>query len=82
MNTVHLTQAMLNKLDAFQMRALRYILKIEHAYYSRVSNKEFYDEINIILNNGTEINITWQEFFAASEFDNLKIMKKLSDYIL
>ena len=40
MNTVQLTQAMLNRLDAFQMRGLRYILKIEHAYYSGVSNQE------------------------------------------
>lgn len=60
MSTVHLTQAMLNKLEAFQMRGLRYILKIEHAYYSGVSNKEVHDEINIIVNKGTDINITWQ----------------------
>ncbi len=57
MNTVQLTQAMLNRLDAFQMRGLRYILKIEHAYYSGVSNQEVYDKINIVLNKGTDINM-------------------------
>ncbi len=44
-NTVHLTQAMLGKVDAFQMRGLRYILIIEHAYYSGISNQEVYDKI-------------------------------------
>ena len=61
MSTVHLTPAMLHRLAAIQMRGLRYILKIEHAYYSGTSNKEVYDKINIILNKGTDINITWQE---------------------
>ena len=70
---------MLNRLDAFQMRGLRYILKIEHAYYSGVSNQEVYDKINIVLNKGTDINITWQELIAASKFDKPKKIKKLSE---
>ena len=72
MNTVHLTQAMLNRLDAFQMRGLRYILKTEHACYSGVSNQEVYDKINIVLNKGTDLNISWQEFIAAGKFDKTK----------
>ena len=47
LNTLLLTPAMLSKMDAFQMRGLRYILKIEHAYYSRISNKEVYDKNTI-----------------------------------
>jgi hypothetical protein len=82
MNTVQLTQAMLNRLDAFQMRGLRYILKIEHAYYSGVSNQEVYDKINIVLNKGTDINITWQEFIAANKFDKPKNIQKSSEYIM
>ena len=70
------------RLDAFQMRGFRYILKIEHSYYSRVSNQEIYDKINIIYNKGTDINITWQEFIAANRFDNPKKLTKLSDYIM
>ena len=46
MNTVHLTPAMLNRLDAFQMKGFRYIFKIDHAYYSRVSNQEIYEKIS------------------------------------
>ena len=73
---------MLKRLDAFQMRGLRYILEIEHSYYSRVSNQEVYDKINIILNKGTDINITWQEFIAAEHFDKPKTIVELSDYAM
>ena len=73
---------MLNRLDAFQMRGFRYILKIDHSYYSRVSNQEIYDKINIIYNKGTDLNITWQEFIAANKFDNPKKLTKLSDYVM
>ena len=57
LSTVELTPAMLNKRDAFQMRGPRCIPEIEHLYYSRISNEEVYDEINMILNNG-DLNIT------------------------
>ena len=77
-----MTPAMLKRLDAFQMRGLRYILKIEHSYYSRISNQEVYDKINIILNKGTDINISWQEFIAAEHFDKPKMIIKLSDYVM
>ena len=77
-----MTPAMLARLDAFQMRGLRYILQIEHSYYSHVSNQEIYDKINIVLNKGTDINITWQEFIVNQRFDNPKKITKLSDYIM
>ena len=73
---------MLNRLDAFQMRGFRYILKIEHSYYSRVSNQEIYDKINIIYNKGTDLNITWQEFIAANHFDHPKKLVKLSECVM
>ena len=41
-----------------------------------------YDTINIILNKGTAINISWQEFIAANRFDNPKTVVKLSDYVM
>ena len=82
LSTVQMSPAMLKRPDAFQMRGLRYILKIEHSYYSRISNQEVYDKINIILNKGTDINITWQEFIAAEHFDNPKKIVKLSDYVM
>ena len=64
------------------MRGFRYILKIEHSYYSRVSNQDIYDKINIIYNKGTDINITWQEFIAANHFDAPRKLIKLSDYVV
>ena len=82
LSTVQLTPAMLKRLDAFQMRGFRYILKIEHAYYSRVSNQEIYDKINIIYNKGTDINISWQEFIAANHFDKPRQLVKLSEYVM
>ena len=82
LSTVQMTPAMLARLDAFQMRGLRYILQIEHSYYSHVSNQEIYDKINIILNKGVDINITWQEFIVHNRFDNPKTITKVSDYIM
>ena len=69
LSTVRLTLAMLNRLDAFQLRGLRYILKTDISYYFRISNREIYDRINIFLNKGTDINITCQEFMAAHHSD-------------
>ena len=82
LSTVQLTPCMLSRLDAFQMRGFRYILKIEHSYYSRVSNHEIYDKINIIYNKGTDLNISWQEFIAANHFDHPKKLVKLSQYVM
>ena len=73
---------MLNRLDAFQMRGFRYILKIDRSYYSRVSNQEIHDKINIIYNKGTDLNITWQEVIAANKFDHPKKFTKLGDYVM
>ena len=82
LSTLQMTPTMLNRPDAFQMRGLRYILKIEHSYYSRISNQEVFDKINIILNKGTYINIPWQEFITANRFDKPKLIVKLSDYVM
>ena len=82
LSTVQMTPAMISRLDAFQMRGLRYILQIERSYYSHVSNQEIYDKINIILNKDTDINITWQDFIVNQRFDNLKKIIKLSDYVM
>ena len=53
-----------------------------YIYIYRISNQEVYDKINIILNKGTDINITWQEFIAAEHFDKPKTIVKLSDYVM
>ena len=82
LSTVQLIAAMLKRLDAFHMRALRYILKIEHSYYSLIPNNEVYDKSNIILSKGTDLNITWREFIAANRLDMPKQIVKLSEYAM
>ena len=82
LSTVQLTPSMLAKLDAFQMRGLRYILKIEHSYYSRVTNEQVYEKVNIALNRGTNLDIIWEEFIAAGDYSELKEVAKLSDFVM
>ena len=50
-----MTPALLARLDAFQMRGLRYILKIDHAYYSHVTNEEVYTKARIAINDSSKI---------------------------
>ncbi len=82
LNTLQLTPSMLARLDAFQMRGLRYILKIEHSFYSRVSNQEVYAKVNIALNKGTDLDITWEEVISAGNYSDLKQVVKLSDFVM
>jgi hypothetical protein len=41
LETVHLTQAMLNKIDAFQLRVLRSILNLEPTFVNRRNTNDF-----------------------------------------
>ena len=49
-NILSITEAVYNRLDAFQLRGMRHILGIEHAYYSRFSNEEVFEKMNLALN--------------------------------
>ena len=49
--SIPLSKADANKIDAFQMRGLRKILKIKHPYWSRVSNKKLLEISNDKLRN-------------------------------
>ena len=64
------------------MRGLRYILGVEHAYYSGVSNEEIYERINIALNEGEDLNIEWSEFINAHKYSDIKTLEKASDYVM
>ena len=46
LETIPLTDGLINKLDAFQMKGFRKIVQIDHTYYSRVSNKTVMDTLN------------------------------------
>ena len=69
LNTLQLTPAMLKRLEAFQIRGLRYILQIEHSYYSHITNEQVSEKANISLNQGQDLNMTWDEFIGACHFD-------------
>ena len=76
LSTVQLTESLLNKLDAFQIRGCRFILGVEHAYYSGVSNEEIYKRIIIVLNEGEDLDIEWSEFINSQKYTNIKIFGK------
>ena len=82
LSTVQLTNSLLDRLDAFQMRGLRYILGIEHSSYSGISNEEVYERVNIALNEGIDLNIEWSDFMSAHKFADIKTMEKVSDFIM
>ena len=56
LTSIPLSRADANKLDAFHMRGLRKILKIEHQYWSRVSNKKLLEITNEKLGNEQDKN--------------------------
>ena len=82
LSTVQLSDSLLDRLDAFQIWGLRYILGIEHSYYSGISNEEVYERVNIALNEGIDLNIEWSDFMSAHKFSDIKTMEKVSDYIM
>ena len=64
------------------MRGLRYILGIDHSFYSRISNQEVFDKANIVLNKGTDLSVNWEEFIGANKIGQPKYVVKLSDYVM
>ena len=41
-------------------------MKIEHSFYSHVTDEEIYQKANSILNRGVDINIEWEEFMNGA----------------
>ena len=66
------------------MRGLRYILKIDHSYYSHITNEEVIERMNLALNNATDAGKTWTQFRIDKEFKNedYKKTKLVGDLIL
>ena len=46
-----LTKSEQQKLDTFQLKGFRHILGINHAFWSAISNKEIYDEVERIADS-------------------------------
>ena len=49
LESLHLTETCLKKIDAFHMRGLRYVFDVKLAYISRVSNEEVIEMANDLL---------------------------------
>ena len=62
LNTIHLTNSCLKTLDTFQLRGLRQILGIKAAFHSRISHDKVMEKANIIMNNGEDLDINWEQF--------------------
>ena len=77
MNTVHLTQAMLNKLEGDLEIFYKLNIQTTQGYRTRKS----YNNIDMVLNKGTDLNISRQEFIAAGKFDKPKTIATLSESI-
>ena len=57
LNSLSISPAMYNRVNAFHVRCLRYILKIDHAYYSRISNEEVLSKLQLVLNKAGGLDI-------------------------
>ena len=58
LNTIHLTDSCLKSIVTFQLRGLRQILRIDAAYYSRISHDKVLGKANIVSNEGQHLELT------------------------
>ena len=82
LNTLQLTEVCLARLDAFQMRGMRYLTNIDHAYHSGVTNEEVVNKVEIILNKGEDLDITWEEFMRANDMSKVKHFTRASETVM
>ena len=80
MNTMHMTESALKRLDAFHFKGLRHILNIEHAYFSIISNEQILEKVNIAANKVENLNVTWEQFKGTDKSAKIKI-KPISELI-
>ena len=84
LNTLNITPGIKDRLNAFHMRGLRYVLNIDHSFYSHISNEEVINRMNLAINSATSLNITWEQFKIQKEVANedYKATKLVGDLIL
>jgi len=84
LNTLNITPAIKNRLNAFHMRGLRYILNIDHSYYSHISNEEVINRMNLAINDASALNVTWEQFKIQKEVahEHYKATKLAGNLIL
>ena len=79
LESLELIDSLKTRLNAFQIRGLRHILKIEHAYWSRTSNDEIIATANMLISKSTQ-ELEWNEFIVCRDTKNMKI-QMISDML-
>ena len=64
------------------MRGLRYILNVEHSYYSHITHEEVIEKADLAINKCEDQEITWQQFKVDHDVKNLKEVTLVGDLIL
>ena len=84
LSTLNITPNIQHRLNSFHMRGLRYILNIDHSYYSHVSNEEVIDIMNLAINGAEALNITWTQskVMKETQHEEFKTTKLVGDIIL
>ena len=78
MNVIYLTDSLINKLDAFQIRGLRAMLNIDHAYWSRISNEEVFASANKEMNKIRGIEtLEWHQFQGQHQTQHIQTMRNI-----
>ena len=72
--TMSLNESLIKRLDAFQMKGIRHILGIEHAYWSRTSNEETLKRASLITAGVADITSNWSQLVTPNNEDNKKII--------
>ena len=72
LESLEVTDDLMNRLDAFQIRGLRAIMKIEHSSKSHITNEEIHARANIIANKSDYTNENWKEFLKPKRERKMK----------
>jgi len=84
LNTLNITPGIKNRLNSFHMRGLRYMLGIDHSYYSHETNDSVLEKANLVLNKAQNPNLSWQQFRQQQDDDGqeIKTIRLVGDIIL
>lgn len=84
LNTLNITTAIYNRLNAFHIPGLGLILKIEHSYYSHVTIEEIISRASLQINEVHDTNITWEQFKVdmQAQGNNLKEIELAGDIVM
>ena len=71
LESLELIDSLKTRLDAFQIRGLRQILKIKHSFWSHTSNIEIIVKANMTVERAEHID--WQQFIVCRDIKDMKV---------